>query len=79
VDTVEKWTWVADAACRAHPEVNFFPGRGHSTAPAKLVCEGCLVREQCLAYALADRELRGVWGGTSERERRVMRRRRPLG
>jgi hypothetical protein len=29
---------------------------------------------ECLAYALADDQLQGVWGGTSEAERRVLRR-----
>ena len=31
-------------------------------------------REECLAYALADKDLVGMWGGTTERERREMRR-----
>jgi len=34
--------WHADAACLEHPEVNFFPGRGESLAPAKAICAGCL-------------------------------------
>jgi WhiB family redox-sensing transcriptional regulator len=61
--------WMADAACREHPEVNFFPGRGRAAESAKAVCRACLVREECLAYAL-EHHLVGVWGGTTERERR---------
>jgi len=34
------------------------------------VCTGCPVRAQCLEHALAHDERYGVWGGTSERERR---------
>lgn len=51
------------------PEV-FFPEKGGSTAPAKRICGGCSVRAECLEFALARDERFGVWGGTSERERR---------
>jgi len=43
--------WMGDAACREHPEVDFFPGRGGSARPALAVCRGCVVREHCLTYA----------------------------
>lgn len=66
--------WHADAACRQHPEVNYFPTLGENTAPAKQVCAGCPVRAECLAEALQDSHTVGVWGGTSERERRRLRR-----
>lgn len=65
--------WMADAACREHPEVEFFPTRGERTDPAKAVCSGCLVRPACLAYATEHREAHGIWGGVSERERRRVR------
>ena len=45
-----------------------------SNAPAKAVCSGCPVRVECLAYALAEPQLQGVWGGTSDTERRALRR-----
>jgi len=45
------WAWHADAACREHPEVSFFPGQHESTAPAK-ACAACLVRAECLAAGL---------------------------
>jgi hypothetical protein len=50
---------------------------------AKEVCNGiagvtapCYYRNECLAYALDHKENFGVWGGTSERERRRMLRAR---
>jgi WhiB family transcriptional regulator, redox-sensing transcriptional regulator len=67
--------WQKDAACREHPEVTWHPKRGDPTEPAKQVCRGCLVRASCLAYALADETLTGVWGGTSNQERHAARRR----
>jgi WhiB family redox-sensing transcriptional regulator len=38
------------------------------------LCEGCPVRQECLGAALADPDLVGLWGGTTDRERREMRR-----
>ena len=37
---------------------------------AKKICNGCPVIQQCLEYAIVNRENDGVWGGASERERR---------
>jgi WhiB family redox-sensing transcriptional regulator len=48
------------------------------TREAKEVCRGCVVREDCLEYALANGEKFGIWGGMSERERRRIRRQRAL-
>ncbi len=56
----------------------FFPERGASTREAKEVCRGCVVREECLEYALDNGEKFGIWGGMSERERRRLRRVRAL-
>jgi WhiB family redox-sensing transcriptional regulator len=42
---------------------------------AQDLCERCPVRVDCLADALEDSELLGYWGGSSQRERRRMRRR----
>ena len=56
----------------------FFPERGASTKEAKEVCRGCVVREDCLEYALSHGEKFGIWGGMSERERRRLRRQRAL-
>jgi WhiB family redox-sensing transcriptional regulator len=39
---------------------------------AKQICKRCSVSAECLAYALKTKEIFGVWGGTSENERRRM-------
>lgn len=68
--------WWQAAACRtADPDI-FFPvsalGPGQEEiARAKAVCAACRVRRQCLQYALATHQAHGVWGGTTEEERRV--------
>ena len=56
----------------------FFPERGASTREAKEVCRGCVVKDDCLEYALDNGEKFGIWGGMSERERRRLRRARAI-
>ena len=74
----ERQTWQRKANCMGVDPDLFFPERGASTREAKEVCRGCVVREDCLEYALANGEKFGIWGGMSERERRRIRRARAL-
>lgn len=67
-------TWRDAAACRGMDTDVFFPLRGEDVRAAKAVCADCPVSAECLDEALAEREVIGVWGGTSERERRRIRR-----
>jgi WhiB family transcriptional regulator, redox-sensing transcriptional regulator len=73
--------WRDDAACRHEDPDLFFPigSSGPTlmqTEQAKAVCHRCSVREECLRWALDTEQFIGVWGGTSEMERRALRRRR---
>ncbi|NCZ89429.1 MAG: WhiB family transcriptional regulator [Actinobacteria bacterium] len=68
--------WQDQANCLGVDPDLFFPERGASTREAKEVCKGCVVRDECLEYALANGEKFGIWGGLSERERRKLRRQR---
>ncbi|MDE0803430.1 MAG: WhiB family transcriptional regulator [Acidimicrobiales bacterium] len=65
-------------SCRGVDPDVFFPDRGESLAPAQAICAECIVSDECLEYALANGERFGVWGGTSERERRRIRRARRI-
>ena len=65
--------WVERAACRGSGFGQYFPSGGASAGPAKAVCAGCPVQSECLAFALQNPQLQGVWGGTSETERRALR------
>ncbi len=51
----------------------FHPGRGESEIAAKALCAACPVQIHCLRYALNASEHIGIWGSTSERQRRVLR------
>ncbi len=77
VDTTGQWH--LRGACRGLEASIFYPDpdAAEDVARALAVCAGCEVREACLAHALGRREPTGIWGGTTERERRrVLRRRR---
>jgi len=65
--------WRAQANCRGVDPAVFFPERGEPTGEAKRICTGCVVRDDCLEWALANGERYGIWGGLSGRERRRLR------
>jgi WhiB family redox-sensing transcriptional regulator len=73
-ETLHDWTSLA-ACNNADPDELFVTGAAQNRA--KAVCQGCLVRTECLADALDNRVEFGVWGGMTERERRALLRRRP--
>ncbi|NBM18970.1 WhiB family transcriptional regulator [Streptomyces sp. GC420] len=75
--------WRDAAACRNEDPDLFFPIGNTGPAllqieEAKAVCRRCPVREQCLEWALDAGQDIGVWGGTSENERRALKRRRAV-
>ena len=73
--------WRELSACRQEDPELFFPlvpaGPGLSqVVRAKAVCARCQVRAECLRFAMETVQDHGVWGGTSEEERRALRRAR---
>jgi len=68
--------WAFRAACQVEAADAMF-ARGAPQRTVKRVCDGCPVRQECLAEALDNRIDYGVWGGMTERERRVLLRRHP--
>jgi WhiB family redox-sensing transcriptional regulator len=75
---IEQDDWRDHAACRdTNPDL-FFPVG--TTGPAieqidqaKAVCNECESQSPCLEFALITNQDSGVWGGTSEEERRKLR------
>lgn len=67
--------WQAAAACASVDPALFFPEDGQEewVAAARRVCGSCPVRGKCLADAVGRDEQWGVWGGTTEKERRQAR------
>lgn len=74
--------WMRRGLCRGEDPDLFHPAQGgrYKTAKAKTVCGDCPVRITCLNFALDNWEdlgpgRWGVWGGTSEEERKELARR----
>lgn len=68
--------WMTHGACvGTNPDV-FFVERGESTGAARNLCRQCPVVGECLEFAIANGEQFGIWGDTTERERRAIRRAR---
>ena len=73
------YTWRHQATCRDTDPELFFPigTTGQALlqiAKAKSVCCECPVHVECLQFALDTNQDTGIWGGTSEEERRQIRR-----
>ena len=68
--------WQDAALCAQVDPDLFFPEKGGSTLEAKRICRACDVRAECLDYAVEHEDItaHGIWGGLSERERRVIKR-----
>lgn len=66
--------WKDQAACHdaGIPIEAFFPEPGDDVSALLDFCARCGVRQACLEYALATDEL-GIWGGTTEAQRRQLR------
>lgn len=64
--------WMDSGTCKEHPPSTFFPSDGVGVEVAKRICATCPVATKCLEYALDNHIDHGVWGGTSERQRRRM-------
>ena len=67
--------WQEFAACMSVDPDLFFPvssvGKSlEQVARAKAVCARCLVRRDCLSFALRTQQAHGIWGGLTEEERR---------
>lgn len=76
---VFEWTpdrreeWQDDSLCATTDPEIFFPEKGdigNRVNEAKQICAECPVRQQCLDYAIANREEHGIWGGLSYSQRK---------
>ncbi len=64
------------AACIGHDTRIFFDHedergqrRANALAAARLMCQGCPIKQACLQFALDSNEQFGVWGGLTAAER----------
>ncbi len=71
--------WRHRALCRDEDPELFFPvgttgPAAHQVDAAKQVCRRCAVSADCLEWAIETGQDNGVWGATSEDERRALKR-----
>lgn len=72
---VDQGDWTVLAKCRGMEDA-LFPEPAEQRR-VRMLCTDCPVRLECLAEALDNRIEWGVWGGMTERERRLLLRQRP--
>jgi WhiB family transcriptional regulator, redox-sensing transcriptional regulator len=68
--------WVSKALCRSTDPDELFV-RGAAQRKAVVICRHCPVIAECGADALDNGEEFGVWGGMTERQRRVLLKQHP--
>ncbi len=74
-----QYAWRKFALCRDTDPDLFFPVGTTGQALVQIdrardVCNECPVKSDCLEFALETNQDSGIWGGTSEEERRQLRR-----
>lgn len=76
----EDTSWVQRAACRGMDTEMFYESAGNVCREARLVCDSCSVKNECLEDALTVslRDDFGYRGGTSVKQRKQIRRQRVL-
>jgi WhiB family redox-sensing transcriptional regulator len=69
-------TWQSQGACKGSDPDQYFPHPYVSHAQIvsiRAVCEACPVRRECADWGIHHEQL-GIWGGTTDRQRREIRR-----
>lgn len=67
--------WQRKGQCNGLDPNIFVPkkkGSKDTTHYDKTYCNACIVREECLDFALANRAKKGLWGGTTPKQREKM-------
>lgn len=73
----EDVSWMELGNCHGKPEATaelFDPSDIGQIEAKNKWCSNCPVKQQCLDYAMKYGELNGVWGNTTEDERKELRR-----
>jgi WhiB family redox-sensing transcriptional regulator len=76
----EDLSWRNLASCNDFDPDLFFPAGDTGPAAAQIeeakrICNECVVKPECLSFAIESNQVNGIWGGTTENERRLVRRR----
>ena len=72
---INREPWTEHAECRkSGPDDGvWFPEKtNHRNRAGKNICDRCIVRAECLDYALTHKERAGIWGGLNTKERNAI-------
>ena len=72
----DDYNWRDEATCKGKDPDLFYPPTEDEADAAKDICRQCGVRIVCLEFALQTHQEDGVWGGTTNRDRRRIARNR---
>lgn len=75
VPITQERPWVVFSACRDKDSDLFFPETRAQEREALSICASCPVQTECLDYAFEADIRFGIWGGTTEKQRRRLIRR----
>jgi WhiB family redox-sensing transcriptional regulator len=78
LDLPDRPTWMQHAACRGEDPNLFFPDRSGDWTTPLAICARCPVTTPCLEWALDNHESAGIYGNTTGKARRQIRRARNL-
>lgn len=70
INATPEANWMNQGNCADRDPSTFFPSDGVGVEIARRICADCKVKTTCMEYTLKHHIDHGVWGGTSERERR---------
>ena len=73
MDSGSEQDWRVRGECADRNPDMWFSTAGKNVREAKRLCRMCVVRRECLAFAVESAIPHGVWGGMSETERRGLR------
>lgn len=71
--------WRSHASCLGATSLFFADSssgdheRGARIKLARSICDSCVVNAECLEHALANPHEQGIWAGTTDRQRRLIR------
>jgi WhiB family redox-sensing transcriptional regulator len=71
-DMSDSPSFIERAACRDEDPEMFYSRDAATQKLARMVCDSCEVRVDCLMYALQTNQPDGIWGGTTEQQRREL-------
>lgn len=69
----EDTPWRSRAACRNLDATLWYPPKGRTAKQGREICAACPVSARCLEHAIETFERQGLWGGSSDRQRRRLR------